>query len=94
LWTANAGVNQDLGIFVSGGAFGSGKLVAWKESGGNAGIFSPNAAFVQTVLPLAAGTYTVALEWKANHATNGTIFAAAGLGPVYSPTRLTAQVSN
>jgi len=88
----SAGVNQDVGIFVSGGAYGTGTLVAWKESGGYAGTFSPNAAFVHTVLSLAGGTtYTVTLEWKANKNTAGTIYAAAGGGPTYSPTRLTAQ---
>jgi hypothetical protein len=66
--------------------------VGWKESGGFAGTFSPNAAFVQTVIPLkGATTYTVVLEWKANHATIGTIYAAAGAGPAFSPTRLTAR---
>jgi hypothetical protein len=95
LFTASAGVNQDLGIFVSGGAYGTGTLVAWKESGGYGGTFSPNAAFVQTVLPLAIGVnYTITLEWKANKANGGTIYAAAGTGPApnYSPTRITAQL--
>ena len=93
LWTANAGVNQDLGIFISGGAYGSGQLVAWKESGGYAGTFSPNAAFVQTAIPLAAATsYTIKLRWKSNIATTGTIFAAAGGGAPFSPTRLTAEL--
>jgi hypothetical protein len=93
LWTSTVGVNQDLGIFISGGAYGSGMLVAWKESGGFAGTFSPNAAFVQTVLPLAMNvTYTITLEWKANKATSGTIYAAAGGAGNYSPTRLTAQL--
>jgi len=92
LWTSTVGVNQDIGIFISGGAYGSGTLVAWKESGGFAGTFSPNAAFVQTVIPLAMGVnYTITLEWKANLATGGTIYAAAGSGP-YSPTRITAQL--
>ena len=97
LWTANAGVNQDIGIFISGGAYGTGKLVAWKESGGFAGTFSPNAAFVQSVMPLAGGTtYTITLEWKANHATTGTIYVAAGAGPAgnFSPTRITAQITS
>jgi streptogramin lyase len=92
LWTSTVGVNQDVGIFVSGGLYGTGTLVAWKESGGYAGTFSPNAAFVHTILPLAGGmTYTITLEWKANKVTGGTIYAAAGGGPIYSPTRLTAQ---
>jgi hypothetical protein len=95
LWTSTVGVNQDIGIFISGGAFGTGTLVAWKESGGYGGTYSPNAAFVQTVIPLAMGTYTITLEWKANKATTGTIWAAAGNGSApnfYSPTRITAQV--
>jgi hypothetical protein len=93
LWTANAGVNQDVGIVISGGAFGAGQLVAWKESGGNAGTFSPNAAFVQTVVSLAAATaYTIKLQWKANIATGGTIYAGAGGGAPFSPTRLTAEL--
>jgi hypothetical protein len=93
LFTATAGVNQDIGIFISGGAYGTGTLVAWKESGGYGGTFSPNAAFVQTVIPLQMGvSYTITLEWKANKATGGTIYAAAGTGPTYSPTRVTAEL--
>jgi hypothetical protein len=93
LFTATAGVNQDIGIFISGGAYGTGTLVAWKESGGYGGTFSPNAAFVQTVIPLQMGVnYTITLEWKANKATSGAIYAAAGAGPTYSPTRITAQL--
>src|SRR2546425_4664408 len=95
LWTAVAGYNQDLGLMVSGGAYGSGTLVAWKESGGFAGTFSPNAAFVATDLHLQGGSaYTVWVVWKANRAAQSAnaIFAAAG--PVrghFSPTVLTAQ---
>jgi hypothetical protein len=100
LWTASAGYNQDLGISISGGT-GTGAGVyptvagqpeAWKESGGFAGTFSPNAAFVQTVATLNAGTtYTIKLQWKTNKAAPGTVIvAAAGLGPEFSPTRLTA----
>ena len=93
LWTANAGVNQDMGVFISGGAFGSGQLVAWKESGGFAGTFSPNAAFLQTIVPLTAATpYTIKIRWKSNIPTGGTIFAAAGPSAPYSPTRLTAEL--
>jgi hypothetical protein len=90
LWTANAGYNQDLGIEVSvNGA--TPVLVAWKESGGFAGTFSPNAAFVQAVYPMTAGnSYVFSLWWKANKPTNGTIFVGAGpIGSAYSPTRLT-----
>jgi hypothetical protein len=93
LWTATAGVDQDLGLFVSGGAYGAGQLVAWKESGGFAGTFSPNAAFVQAVIPVtAATTYTVKLKWKANHPTAATIFAGAGpIAGNFSPTSLVVQ---
>ncbi|HKV30291.1 MAG TPA: PQQ-binding-like beta-propeller repeat protein [Candidatus Dormibacteraeota bacterium] len=93
LWTASAGYNQDLGIFVSvNGAADS--LVAWKESGGFAGTFSPNAAFVQTVYPMTAGTnYIFKLKWKTNKRDPGAIYAGAGpIGGQYSPTRLTAEV--
>jgi len=97
LWTANAGVNQDLGIFVSGGGTYPtvpGQPEAWKESGGFAGTFSPNAAFVQTVIQLKANTtYDFLLQWKSNHQTQGgTIFSGAGLGPIFSPTRLSVRL--
>lgn len=93
LFTSSAGYNQDLGIWVSGGSYGSGQLVAWKESGGFAGTYSPNAAFVQTVIPVSASTtYTIKLQWKANKSDPGTIWAGAGLGPAFSPTRVTAEM--
>jgi len=100
LWTEVAGLNQDIGIYISGGAYTvGGKIVAWKESGGNAGIFSPNAAFVETTQPLVAGTpYTIKVRWKTNHATSGKIHGGAGPLPAgsaggglagqFSPTRL------
>jgi hypothetical protein len=85
LWTANGGFNQDIAINVNGA------VSSWKESGGFAGTFSPNAAFVQTVIPAASGTaYTAKLQWKTNISDAGTIYA--GAGPVagkYSPTRIT-----
>jgi hypothetical protein len=90
LWTSVAAFNQDIAIVISGGAYGTGQVVAWKESGGFAGTFSPNAAFVQTVQPLAAGTaYTIKLQWKANRAGSSTIWAGAGPAAPFSPTRLT-----
>jgi len=95
LWTAVANFNQDIGVFVSGGAYGAGQVVGWKESGGRSGTFSPNAAFLETVAPLTRlTTYNVKLQWKTNQASNSgvTIFAGAGLGPTYSPTRLSAQL--
>jgi hypothetical protein len=90
LWTSSVGYNQDVGIWISGGSFGSGQLVAWKESGGPA-TNSPNAAYVQTIVSLSAGTsYTVKLRWKANTSDAGTIWAGAGPSNPFSPTRLTA----
>jgi large repetitive protein len=99
LWTAKAGVNQDVGINVteSNATTYPGNIVAWKESGGFAGTYSPNAAFVQTVFPMTANvTYHLKLQWKTNKVTDGTIVAGAGPWPsnlpVYSPTRLTVQL--
>lgn len=84
LWTSSAGYNQDLAISVNG------TVAGWKESGGYAGIFSPNAAFVQTVVNLTAGqAYSIKLRWKANKPDAGTIWAGAGpIGGKYSPTSL------
>jgi hypothetical protein len=98
LWTANAGINQDIGVAISGGIYptAAGQPEAWKESGGNAGTFSPNAAYLQTVRLLkAATTYTLKVQWKSNKlATGATIFAGAGpIGPDFSPTRLTVLLS-
>ncbi len=100
LFTDTAGFNQDLGIQVSGGAFGSaGQVVAWKESGGFAGTFSPNAAFAQAVVDLTGGiTYTAQLVWKSNRPSpsGASIYAGAGpfpaLSSTYSPTSLVAYL--
>jgi hypothetical protein len=95
LFTAKAGFNQDVGLVVSGGAFPTvaGQPEAWKESGGFAGTFSPNAAFVQTVIPVVASTtYTVGLAWKANKPDPGTIYISAGSPGDFSPTRLTIHL--
>ena len=92
--TGSAGYNQDLGVDVSGGTALGPDQEGWKESGGFAGTFSPNAAFVTTDLHLQAGkTYTVWLVWKANrHApASSAIWAGAGpIGSSFSPTTLTA----
>jgi len=94
LWTADAGYNQDIGIFVSDNG-GADSLLAWKESGGFAGTFSPNAAYLQTVYQMQAGdTYTFKLKWKTNKPASG-VTIRSGAGPIsgnYSPTRLTGQV--
>ena len=88
LWTADAGYNQDFGISVND------SVVAWKESGGFAGTFSPNAAYVESIYPMTVGsTYIVSLRWKTNKPALGkTIVAGAGSGSPYSPTRLTARL--
>jgi hypothetical protein len=85
LWTSTAGYNQDLAITLNGA------VSAWKESGGYAGTFSPNAAFVQTVVDMTAGvSYTIKLQWKTNRPDPGTIYAGAGpIAGRYSPTSLT-----
>ena len=95
LWTPAAGVNQDLGIWVSGvdqTVYPDG-IVAWKESGGSA-AYSPNAAFVQGVIRMTGGTpYTVSLKWKSNKPAAGSIYTGAGpVNGAYSPTRLIADV--
>jgi hypothetical protein len=96
LWTSNPGYNQDIGVAVSGPLFPTAPLQpeAWKESGGFAGTFSPNAATVQAVIAVAASaTYTVKLQWKANRPDPGAIFAGAGpIAGDYSPTRLTVRL--
>jgi photosystem II stability/assembly factor-like uncharacterized protein len=91
LFTGSTGVNQDIGIYVtpSNSVTYPSNIVAWKESGGFAGTFSPNAAYAQTAFPMTGGSsYSVKLRWKANQSSSGTIYAGAGSGP-YSPTRLT-----
>lgn len=90
LWTTVAGINQDIGISFNGA------IAGWKESGGFAGTFSPNAAFVETMVQMNKGTtYTIKIQWKANKATSPLAAIYAGAGPIngaYSPTRLTAQL--
>jgi hypothetical protein len=98
LWTANAGFNQDIAIFISGGAYATPTMLVWKESGGFAGTYSPNAAYAETVVSLQASTpYTIWLAWKTNKPAGGaTIYAGAGplTGGAYSPTRLTVVQAN
>jgi hypothetical protein len=55
---------------------------------------SPNAAYVQAVIPITAGSaHTATLMWKTNRrAGTGTIFAAAGGGAPYSNTALVAEL--
>lgn len=94
LFTGQAGYNQDVAIFVSDNG-GADTLLAWKESGGFAGVFSPNAAFVQAPFQmLATHTYVFKLKWKTNKpAAGATIYAAAGPGPFpWSNTGLVVEV--
>ena len=94
LWTANAGYNQDIGIFVSVNG-GADQLLTWVESGGFAGTYSPNAAYLQATYNMSAGsTYVFKLKWKTNRpSTAAAIFAGAGpIRGLYSPTSLTAQL--
>src|SRR5204862_7433036 len=90
-----SGYNQDLGIAVWGGAYPTvaGQPEAWKESGGSAGTFSPNAAAVQTAIPVVAGTtYVLRLQLKANRADPYAIVVGAGpISGSFSPTRLSVE---
>ena len=94
LWTDTNGINQDLAVTVNG------TVHSWKESGGFAGTFSPNAAFIHGVFgDFAKGTtYTVKLQWKANKPTTTAQHIYIGAGPMpagsttFSPTRLSVQL--
>jgi hypothetical protein len=94
LWTSTAGYNQDLGIQLTPSG-GSPTVIAWKESGGFAGTYSPNAAFVQILYPLSAGTYSIELVWKSNKSMPGgdSIWMAAGSTGNFSPTSLIANLT-
>ena len=94
LWTEVAGYNEDLGLFLSSGG-GPESLVAWKEGGGVAAGYSPNAVYALSTVPVTHGvTYSVRLKWKTNRAAPGvSIHAGAGTyGTGFSPTRLTARL--
>jgi hypothetical protein len=53
-----------------------------KESGGLAGTFTPNAAYVATVLQLQIGVpYTLWVIWRANRAAQVANAIYAGTGP-------------
>lgn len=91
LWTDTSGVNQDIAVTVNN------TVHSWKESGGGAGTFSPNAAFVHGVFGdfFKGTTYTVKLQWKANKPTTTAQHIACGAGPIgglFSPTRLSVQL--
>src|SRR5205814_8969959 len=97
-WASAARYSEGAGVAVSAGTSPACPSVAgqpevWKESGGVAGTFSPNAAFAQGVIPLKQGvTYTIRVQWKANKASPAGAAIVAGAGPIagkYSPTSLT-----
>src|ERR1700730_8859589 len=95
-FTDTAGHNQDIGIFVSDNGVDNTTPLAWKESGGFAGTFSPNAAYVQALYNLTGGhTYVFKLKWKANKNAPGVgIYASAGNGTTFpgrSGTSLAAE---
>ena len=94
LFTGKTGYNQDLGVFVTDNGVSNPTPLAWKESGGFAGTYSPNAAYVQTVYPMVSGhSYGFKLRWKTNkNAPGATIYAGAGPGPFpWSTTSLVAK---
>ncbi len=77
---------MDVAIFVAVDS-GSETLLAWKESGGFAGTFSPNAAFLQAYYSMTSGhTYQFALQWKTNKPGSSTFFA--GAGPLRNPAEI------
>lgn len=99
LYTDTAGVNQDIGIYVTPSSVPQ-NIVAWAESGAG-GANSPNAAFVEGIFPMTRGqAYNVRLKWKANKAQPGTSVIRSGAGPFptsagltsVSPTRLTVML--
>ena len=84
---STSGYNRDLRLALDG------NIVGWKESGGYAGTFSPNAAYVESVVPLGSGSHTASLLWKSNRrAGTATIFDAAGSGLPFSTTTLSAEL--
>ena len=99
LWTVSNGFNQDLAIVqVTGTGPNDQQVLAWKESGGFAGAFSPNAAYVEAVVQIQANVqYNFALGWKQNKSGANSIHAGAGPWPKppaqgeYSPTGFSSK---
>src|SRR2546427_11274001 len=84
LWTANAGFNQDIGIFVSVNG-GADQLLAWKESGGFGGVVPPHAALLQGEGRLSPRR-AYGLNGEGEHHTHaGRPQTFAGAGPVRGP---------
>ena len=89
LWTAAATYNIDVGLSING------IMLGWKEAGGYR-PFSPNAAFLQLLVPVTLGTtYTITPVWKSNRPGLGTsAWAGAGSAGAFSPTRLSVQLES
>jgi hypothetical protein len=93
LWTEHRGDNQDIAVLVTPSGTGIPGVAAWRESGGRAAAYSPNAAFLETTVLLTPGTrYSIQLRWKATASDGaGAIEAAAGSQGAFSPTALMLQ---
>lgn len=92
LWTATAGYNQDLGIFIQDNGSPA-QLLSWKEAAG-AATYSPTPVTVHAILQAQGGHgYVITLRWKTNrNAPRVTIHAGAGpIDGTFSPTRLTVS---
>jgi len=91
VFTDTTTYNQDVGIYVVGGAFPTTANVPeqWQESA-SVGTFAPTALAVTKRLAFVGGTaYTITLRWKSNSHSpqlNSNLFAGAGDGTTY-PTR-------
>lgn len=86
LWSSAGGSGEQLAISISGGTYGTGKVVTWQWSG-NQAAHSPSAVVTHGVVSLQKRmAYTIKLQWKPASASSGTI----GTGP--GATWLTAEI--
>jgi putative transposase len=92
LLTTNNNLGKQLGMRLSGGAYGEGAIVAWQESGGT--VLAP-ISVQATVLLTESVTYTLELVWKSARAMikGEEIIAGAGTQTPYSPCGLVAMLS-
>ena len=92
LLTTSYNLGKQLGIRVTGGAYGAGAVVAWQESGGT--VLA--SVYVQGMIPLSASVaYTIELVWKCARAMIGDeqIIAGAGTVAPHSPCGLAVLLS-
>lgn len=92
LLTTNQNLGKQLGIRLSGGAYGAGTIVAWQESGGTV----LTSVCVQGAASLVASIdYSIELVWKSARAMIGNeqISAGAGTHAPHSPCGLVALFS-